>query len=174
ILFVDAQGAVFGRIGGYLPPDQFRAEMTKSLDTFKSFPAVSAALKANPKNGEANAQMAKLLAARGDLAGAEKSLGIAESSGYKGKYLAGAYNAVGDCYQNQEKFKQAISLFEKADASSKNMEDKGYAQISIMYCLLGDSDLQGAKKQAQKIIAAPNMPKQYVDMAKEVLKQIGG
>lgn len=174
ILFLDANGEIFGEISGYMPPTEFLSEMTKINDRFASYPALAAKLKTNPDDGEANAKMVPVLAAQRKVDAAKAALDKAVAAGYKGEHLAKAYNAVGDAHQTAEKYDDAIGYFSEAMKSAKQPSDKSYALMSIMYCHLSKGEMEKARASAKELIAMPGAPKEHVDLAKELLKQLGG
>ncbi|MCO5295269.1 MAG: thioredoxin fold domain-containing protein [Fimbriimonadaceae bacterium] len=170
ILFVDAKGELVGKIGGYMPPEGFSEEMAKALKLHKSLPSVLAKLKANPNDPEANAQMVAISAAREKPDQALAQLARAEKGHYKGPALAPAYNAVGDYYQTSGDLDKAIGYFKKADAASLNANDRAYALISLMVCHQGNRDVASAKAVAKRLVALEGAPKEYVQMAQDLLK----
>ncbi len=171
ILFLDGNGEIMGRIGGYLPPAGFADELNKVDSLYKELPKIEAKLKEKPDDGEANARMAAVLAARDKTKEAEAALAKAEKAQYTGEVLAQAYNAVGDNYQNGAKFDEAIALFKKADAAAKNSKDRAYAKISMMVCYQAKGDAAGAKKAAEELVAMKDAPAEWVAEAKRVLEQ---
>jgi tetratricopeptide (TPR) repeat protein len=166
ILFLDEKEEVVGRIGGYMPPGPFADEMTK----FAEVPKVEAAYKARPDDPETSAKMATVFAMRGKLADAEAALAKAEKGKYDGPAVAKAYNAIGDFHQLADKFDDAIRYFKKADAAAKNVSDRAYAKISIMYCYLGKEDRDAAKAVAKEIVEMKDAPKEFLEMAQQILK----
>ncbi|MCW5942300.1 MAG: thioredoxin fold domain-containing protein [Fimbriimonadaceae bacterium] len=170
ILFLDPQGSVVGKIGGYLPPAGFAEELVKVTENYAAYPKLVATLKANPANGEANARMAGILAARDSIARAETHLAAAEKAGYKGAYLAGAYNAVGDHYQLANEAKKAIAFFEKAVAIAPNDKVKSYSLISLAVCCQMAGDKAGVQKHAKALVALKGADPEYVQMAKQMLQ----
>lgn len=169
ILFVDAKGELFAKIGGYMPPEGFSEEMAKALKTHKELPAIQAKLKANANDPEANARMAGICAAREQPDKAVAHLAKSEKAGYKGAAMAPAYNAVGDHYQTAREFDKAIGYFKKGDAAATNPKDRAYSQVSIMVCHLSKGDKNAAKAVAKTLAVLKGAPAEYVKMAQDVL-----
>jgi tetratricopeptide (TPR) repeat protein len=169
ILFIDSAGEVWGTIGGYLPPAPFAEAMTGVIETHKSYPAAVEALKKNPNDGKANASMARVYASRGKLVEATAAVTKMEAGKYKGKDLAAIYNAVGDGYQNAQKFDDAIKYFKKGESASQNAKDKSYSLVSLMFCYLGKDDQENATKTAKQLIALKDATPEYVEYAKQVV-----
>ena len=170
ILFLDAKGAIVGKIGGYMPPEGFSTEMSKVIKTHKELPLIQAKLKASPGDGEANAKMAAVAAAAGRIDQAVGCLKKAEAAKYTGAALSPAYNAVGDHFQTAQELDKAIGYFLKGDKSAKSVADHAYAMVSLMVCYLGKQDTAKAKAVAKKLASLKGAPAEYVKMAQDVLK----
>lgn len=169
ILFVDAKGEEYGRIGGYLAAEPFRTEMEKINRVFTEFPKLEATLKEKPEDGATNARIAPHYATRGKIAEAAAALARAEKAGYQGEELGAGYQSVGDGLKNKMKFSDAIPMLLKADALAKNDEARAVAKVSLMQCYFGTKDLDAGKRTAQEIIDLKAAPKEQVDLAKRVL-----
>lgn len=170
ILFIDKDGAVAGRISGYLPPKDFLDEMRKVDGGFREVPQLEAALKKDPNDPEANAKMAVHLIYRDRVMQAEAAIKKAEKANYSGEALARAYYRIGDYFVGEEQFRRAADYFKKADATAKSVPDRAYAKISLMFCYEDLNDPNAAKKVAEELVAMKDAPAQYVDEAKEFLK----
>lgn len=171
ILFLDKSGEVVGRIGGYMPPAPFAKEVTRIRDAHADLPKLEARLKATPDDGEANARLAEIMAMRGKRAEAEAAIAKAEGAKFSGESLARAYNGVADAYQNDQKLDQAVALFKKADAMSKDAETRAYAKISIMSCQRMAGNRDAAKAAARELVELKDAPADMVEMAKKYLEQ---
>jgi tetratricopeptide (TPR) repeat protein len=148
--------------------------MTKVQAAFVDFPKVEAALKAKPEDGEANAKMASMLAARGKHKEAHEHLTRAEKGGLKPDALAPIYNAVADGYQAKEELDEALGLFRKADTAEAKAPDRSYAKISIVQCYLGKQDQEAAAKEARALIELKDAVPEHVRAARSLLKQLEG
>jgi len=171
ILFVDANGEVFGRIGGYMPAEPFAAAMTKIQTAHKDLPAVQEALKKDPGNGEANAELALIMALRGKLDEADAALTKAEAAKYTSDVLANAYNEIGDIHQSQERLDEAIGYFKKADAATKDPAIRSYAKVSLMVCYGSKRDTASARACAEELVALEGATPEYVEHAKKLLER---
>ena len=138
------------------------------------FPSAKAALAKDPKGGEANCKMAWALAIQKKQADAERYLANAKKAGYKGPYLAKAYNMIGDLYQTGNQFDVALGYFQRADAATTDVKDRSYAKVSIMSCYVQSGQRDKAKAAAQELIDLKGATKEYVDFAKQVLAQGDG
>jgi hypothetical protein len=167
----DSRGEEAGRIEGFAWAVMFRDELQKIESSFREWSAIRAQYASNPRGGESNAKMAWALAIRHKRDEAERHLATARRAGYRGAYLAKAHNMIGDLYQFGEDFKKAIWYFRQADSSTKDTADRSYSKVSIMSCMLMSGDTEGARKVAKELVDLPGATKEYVDLAKGVLKR---
>lgn len=179
ILFLSGQGEVVGRIGGYMKPEPFLAEVKKILATAEELPEILATLKSNPDDGPANAKFVKFAAMRGDNDAAVKSLERAEKAGVSGDLMGDAFNAVGDLYQGAPaaspaealpNLEKAIGYFTKGAAAAKSNQTKAYSRISIMFCYLQSGQNDKAKALAEELGAWQDLPAEYKEMVERVRK----
>lgn len=169
ILFLDAQGELVGKIGGYLPAGPFAEQMTKIKDGHERYQTALKTLKDKPDDGEANAVVAWALSNRGKREDAEQALAKAEAAKYVGNVLGDAYNGIGDLYQTAGQFDKAIEYFTKADTNIKDPQIRSYALVSIAYCHLQKGDRAAAKKAAEAFVQKPWATPEYVEMAKQII-----
>ena len=172
ILFIDADGEVWGEIGGYMPAAPFMDAMAGIIDVHKVYPQALETLKTKPDDGKANGQIARVYAARGQVKEATEAIQKMEKAKYKGKDVASSYNAVGDAYQSARKYKEAVPYFLKADESAKankNVKDRSYALISVASCYASAGDMENAKKYAQMLIDLEGATPEYVEFAKQIV-----
>ncbi len=169
IIFVDSGGVEAARLGGPLAPLQFLDELKKVLAMHSAFPGIQAALKKNPRSGEANCKMAWALAIRQKRTDAERHLANAKKAGYKGPYLAKACNMIGDLFQSSSEFEAAIAYFKRAESASMSVADKSYALVSVVSCQWSLGKVDEAKATARRLIALKGATPEYVEFAKNIL-----
>lgn len=169
VLFLDSEGEVWGRLETYLQPDGFAYYVEEVMFAHGIYPSAKKALKSSPSDGKANCQIARVHAMRGNLKLASAALRIMEAAKYKSDDAAKAYNVVGDRYQTEDKFDEAIMCFEKADQATGDPKERSYALTSLIYCYLGKQDLDSAKKYARLVIGLKGADKEYVGFAKTIL-----
>ncbi|MEP6756895.1 MAG: thioredoxin fold domain-containing protein [Chthonomonadales bacterium] len=160
ILFLNADGDVEGKIGGYMPPEAFGAEMEKFQKSHVELPKMRAAIQKDPHNVAAAAFLAGNTAGKGEKEQAEKYLAVvvAGDPTNKSGHTAEAYNAVGDMYQEHNSFDKAIGYFSKAAAVGKTPKDLAYANMSIAACdfsLNKPKEARAAVNAALKIKGVP-------------------
>lgn len=173
ILFLNTEGEVEGKIGGYMPPDGFAPEMQKYISLHSEFPKVEAKYKAGDRSVPTLSTLSWAYAGRGNSAKAEELLGQAEkaSTGTVTSALAKAYNAVGDSYQEKQQFAKAIGFFTKAEKST-DADAVTYARISVAVCYLSQNKLDQGASELKALIAMPNATPTYKKQAEEMLKQV--
>lgn len=167
IVFMDAQGNEWGRIGGYMPPTQFVEAAVGIVDAHSMWPTVQSGLKSKPNDPTVNANAAYIYAMRSKIAEAEAAFKLAAKTG---KPTAKAANAIGDYYQTGGKFDTAVSWFNKGDAAADAVAEKAYARVSIMSCYGSMQNRDKMKQAAKKLKELKGAPKEYLDMADQVLK----
>jgi len=171
ILFLDpATGAVAGRIGGYMPPAPFAAQVGKIAADNRAFPALQAKYKANPADGVSAATLAKIYAGRGDIKAASAALTRALKT--NAPNAAAACNAVGDYHQEKGMYNAAIGLFKQGAKRAKTGEDAGYAQMSIATCYLAQSDLKNARAAFKAAVNDPRVGATDKAQARQTIAQI--
>lgn len=175
ILFLNNQGEVEGKIGGYMPPEGFAPEMKKFIDLHTEFPKAEAKYKAGDRSLSTLAKLVWGYAGRNQGAKAEALLPDAEKAA-NGKVtleLAKAYNAVGDYHQLEERYEKAVPYFRKA-AKSSDATEVTYALISIASCYMSEQKLEEAAKELRALIAMPDATPTYKKQAEQMLKGIEG
>lgn len=173
ILFVDKNEQVQGKIPGYEGPEAYAADIDRFVSSYKASHEMKARLAKNPRDGEGNVWMAALMAWRNDVTGAEKHLEVARRGSYRGIWYARALCAIGDIHQIGNRVDRAIPLFREAVRTAKDRYDMGYAKISIMYCYSMKNEKEPMLAMAREILATPNMPEEYRESAKSMLRKIG-
>ncbi len=174
ILFLNAGGEVEAKIVGYKPADGFSEDMQKAISLHKDFPALLARYKSNPNDLETTAKLAAVYAGRGNQVKAKQLLAQAEKQdpdNTKG-LLTKTYTALGDSYQEDQQFDQAIPLFRKAAKTGKDPYDLAYAHLSIAVCYLQQNKLPEAVPELKATVAVPNAPKDLKEQAQQILSQI--
>ena len=172
VLFVDIEGEVWGKIVGYHKPNAFMDSMNGIIDVRKKYAVAMRTLRRNPKDGKANAQVARIHATFGRLMQATSAVKKMEAAKYKGKDLAAVYNAVGTGYQSAGELDDAIKYFVKAEAAgkaAKSPEDRSSALISMVDCYAAIGDMDTAKKYALQLINLTGAAKKHVDRARRFL-----
>lgn len=138
ILFITEDGAVEGKIGGYMPAGSFADQLDFISASHTDFPALQERIQRDPSDVEAAARLARIYAGRGDETRTKLYIQMAEKSdpdNSKGM-LTKAYNALGDYYQGEQKFDAALVQFHKAAKTGKLPADVSYAYLSAAQCYL--------------------------------------
>lgn len=173
ILFLDANGEVHGKIGGYLPPKSFGEQMDKIRATFEDLPKLTEKLAKEPNDGAANARMAQILAGRGKAKDAKDHLDKAEKAKFAGAELYEAHNAIGDLHQNSGNAKTAMEHFRKvAEAEKASSAARSYAKVSIVFCLAQSGDLKQSEKEARVFLELKDADPEQVKAVKNLLTEI--
>jgi len=133
IMFLDGDANVQGKVVGFKPPAPFLAKLEVFNKGLKELPAMLAKLKENAGDSKTAVDVVSINAACGKMREAESILEAAVKAGGDAKELARAHNAIGDGYQEGEKYEEAINEFKKA-AKAGAPKEKVYAISSIAAC----------------------------------------
>lgn len=174
VLFVDAEGAMVGKIVGYLPPDAFAKQFVQIVDSSKALPDLLQRVQNDPKDAEALARLAMIYAQREDEAKATEMLSAAEKADPRNQkgLLGAACNAVGDMFQNAGQFQKAISFFRKAATLSRKPEEVSYARLSIAVCYLSMRDTKKALPELEAVTKMRNAPAGDRETARRLLDRL--
>lgn len=170
ILFLTGRGEVVGKIGGFLPPEPFAAQLKQVTESHKLMPSLLAKMKANPRDGVTAARLSSIYAMQQKLDSALQYLGVAEKNAQDAPELARAYNAVADIYQERGEFDTAIPYFEKAVKVSKSSNDTAYAHISIATCYFQSNRPKAAIPSLEALIAMEDAPKEFTEQGRQMLQ----
>ncbi len=174
IMFLEGDGSVAAKIGGYLPPQQFAAKLTEIDEAHRELPVLAAKFKQNPADAAVAAKLTGIYASKDDAEHAEETLAALEKADPTNStgLLAPALNKVGDLYQDRQQFPRAIALFKKAAARAKKPYDAAYAHISIAVCYLSERKLAPAVPELEATIAVKDGPKDLQDQARQILAAV--
>lgn len=176
ILFIDGNGSVAGRIGGYAPPGPFAEQMQKISTDYRELPAVLAKFKQNPGDVAAAAKLTDVYASRGESALAVSSFNSvkkADPQNNKG-YTAKAANAVGDMYLGQQDVARAVPYFQQGAQFAKVSGDAAYAYMSIAASYASARDMGKAIDALKKGLADPKVSASDKKELQDALKQLNG
>jgi thioredoxin-related protein len=167
-LFIDSNGNEFGRAAGAMAPEQFMAAISDMNARFKDFQSATARVKRNPKDGEAQALLASVNAARGSADQADAQAAKAASLGFKGPKLAQAFVNLGDYHRIKRKQAKAITYYQKSLTAKGSPRDAAYAHFAIAALSADIGKTADAKKHVNLAIQTKGAPKEIVDAAKRL------
>lgn len=171
IVFLDPDENLVYKVVGYEPADGFAKELTNVTKSVTDFKTYSATLATSPNDFGALAGLTTLYAKRENLDKAKELLGKAEAVQPSGgsDVLADAYNGVGDLYQNQNKFDDAIPYFQKAVSTGKDPAKVVYAHVSIAVCYLSQNKAKLAIPEAEAALAVKGISDEDAKQAQQLL-----
>lgn len=172
-VFMAPDGTKFAEMNGFVAATMFADEVEKYAAAYQAQPSLLAAFGKNPKDGEANARLAWLYAIRRQESQALKHLADARRAGYKGSYMASAYNMVGDVFQLSERIETATRYFKLAIDVSQNTQDLSYAYVSLFSCYSISGDKKSARLYGEKLLNLKGANKEYVDFVREEMVKRG-
>ncbi len=175
ILFVNADGKVLHRIGGYKPPEPFVRDLEQVRQRWElgqQRPRLEKRVAANPDDGEAHAKLALIFSASAkQIDDAIRHFRAAVKAGYRGDALGQAANNIGDHYWSKGQADKALPWFRQADQLARKSRTRAYARYSIMACHYRSRQLDKAKDAARELLKLPDVPEEYRKAAQWVLKQ---
>jgi thiol-disulfide isomerase/thioredoxin len=177
ILFLSEDGTVVSKLVGYQPGPDFAETVETALASAKEFASVKKILAKNPNDGEANAKFVTFSSALSDpttaqTASGEAYLKKALSSSYRGQYIVKALEAIGDQYATIPGGEaKAIGYYQQALQFATNPVQKSAALVAVMYLQM-DKDKPAAKAVAQKLITLKDATPEWVDIAKDAIKEM--
>jgi thioredoxin-like negative regulator of GroEL len=174
ILFVNAEGKVEGKIGGYLPAPRFAETMGQLLAMHREIPVLKRNFASDPNDLKSAAKLTAVFAQQDDLPAAAATLDRVmklDPANEQG-YLAKSAILVGQMRANRNDFKQALPLFQKAVQVARTPEDAGYGRLNIAVSYLAQKDLKSAKTELQATADDPKVDDQSKEKAKTLLARI--
>ncbi len=175
ILFVNAEGQVIDRIGGYKPPRPFADDLQRILEKWKlkqRRPELERRVRDNPDDAEAHASLALIYSnSASQIDDAIRSFNNALKGGIKGDTLARAASNIGDHFWTQNKSDEALKWFGHAARLAKDEQLRAYALYSIMACHYREKRLDQAQTVARDLLKLSKVRDDYRKAAQWILKQ---
>lgn len=171
VLYLDAEGAEWGRMPGFLPTGPFLEYAQGVLKTAREQPALEAKLKQNPGNTALAIDLTQRFARQGST---KKALWSAElvTKAPQTTAAARAYVALGGMYFDRQNPVAAKPWFERAVKISTDPRDKGYAHLGLGLCAILRQDAKVARTQLNAVLKLPNCPPGMQEKARELLQQV--
>jgi len=174
VVFINDSGLLAGTIGGYHPPQEFAAALTRIAQEHQQVPVLQERYRAHPQDLATAGKLATLYARQGDVARAGAMLTSAErlDSQNRRGLLTPAYNDLGVAYIRQGAFGRAVPLFHKAVRTGKKPEDVVFGHMSLAFCYLQQNQPAPATSELKAVLAMPNAPDRARQAARQILTQI--
>lgn len=172
ILFLRPDGSLVHRVAGFCDARTLVNEINKADGAARDREAYIARYKQNPRNWETAVRLASIYAYELKPRQSIEMLTRAEKlRPSKDSYLfAEAYNAIGDYFQVERRFEQAISFFRKASAIGRRADDTAYAQISIGTCYLAMREYSKMGPELQRVLELPGASVEDRSVAKQLIQ----
>lgn len=151
-LFLDGQEKLIAQFEGFLTAKEFVARIDQILDHGSIRAKIDRALKANPKDGKANAQDAVLRLGDGDHKQALAAIERSREAGYRGPELARALTEYGKLFARTNYAEAARYLEEAIALGPSDAISEAYDTL-MMAALYGQKEAE-ATKTAERIVAA--------------------
>ena len=188
IFFVSAQGKTVGKIGGYMPPEGFAAELQRIIRVNRELPALKAKYEADPDDVETAMMLIGVYAANGETARClkiTKAIEKRDPENEKG-HLSTAYSALADSYVENDKFRSAVKYYEKVAGLVQEPGAVADARIGAAYAQFMDrtrfdpgsrpaaNRVKKAEEQLTALLEVADLPEDRKEQAKQLLAQVRG
>lgn len=159
VLLVNEVGIV-DVIGGYAPAARF-SQLLRAALALPDGRDLESRYKSNPNDFVLIAKMAFSYARRGEVTRANAMIAQVEKldpRNSSAELLSRSYNALGDVFQSQRNYEQALLLFGKAVKTGKDFYDLNYAHESMASCYSLQHKMTEQIAEWKAIAALPNCP----------------
>jgi thiol-disulfide isomerase/thioredoxin len=178
ILFLDAEGAVAGKIGGFQPADAFSKTVKRIAADYKALPGLLAEWKADKTKASTANRLVEIYASQGKLAKAEEVVADAEKAGVKAGSLSGANLALVDAMMQTLDPQNGAQVVAKAQKLLKKTidsaagADKAKAQFMLAMTKLQSGDLKAGKADLESVAASDDLPAEMKKQAKQIIERL--
>ena len=171
ILFINADGEIYHRIGGYAPAQPFMEEMNQALEVQRLLPTLQAKVRANPNDARSLFELTGVYAKIGRVE-AVKSLFPRAESLTKGSNRDSVRMAVALMYSEQRNAKAALPIFQRVASSGMDSNTRAYALFSAGICHYQLGDKRAAAQSLRSAQATPGIPDSFKQRITQMLDSI--
>ncbi len=177
ILFLDTEGTVVHKIGGYMPADDYVREMARLLQKNSE-----SRMRQEASAGDVGSltRMSVMYAVLGDAEKAASNLSKAEKANAKaadpkknGGRLAAAYLAIGDVYVNESNYDKAIEALQKVPAVSNDLGDTTASRLKLAFAYTQNDELPKAAAVLNEVLTTKGITAAERRAAEELLAKAG-
>lgn len=173
ILFLNAKGEIFHRIGGYAPAAPFAQMMQRALDVQADLPRLEAKSKAAPTDGAIAANLTMLYAVIGREAGAKAMLARSEKYARPADVDQARLN-VGMMYAQRDNVRAALPIFTKLVGTAQTTQIRNFARLSMGVCYLQLGRKTDGIRELKAIGNSKDAPADLKQRAQGILAQVTG
>jgi thioredoxin-like negative regulator of GroEL len=174
ILFLNGDGQVIGRIGGFRPAAPFRQAMEGVEKVNRDLPRLKRDFRQRTGDVQTAVRMAEMASQLGDEALTKEASARASRLDPKdaGGHRAKALRALAELYVGRKDIKQAVPVFHEVARVATRAEDRGYSLLSAGYGLLVSGDLRGGVREFLTALRTPTLLKKDHEFARQILGTI--
>jgi thioredoxin-related protein len=176
ILFLDENGKVESRLGGYLPTPNFSQFVARAFTDHAEFPALLARHHANPADANTSARILTHYVQHQDTEQAAailKDMVAADPRNHSHKICTG-YAQIAGIYAQQKQYVSAISYFKRALGPGATPSDQALSHLGIALCLLPSGHTSQAIPELKAAAAVPGAPARLRQYSESALQQLQG
>lgn len=175
IIFLDTEGTVVHKIGGYMPADGYAREMARILQK-----SSESRMKKEASAGDVGSltRLSVMYAVLGDADKASSNLSKAEKANAKaadpkknGGRLAAAYLALGDYYMAESDYDNAIGVFQKVPAVADDAGDLMMSRLKLAFCYIQNGDVDKATTDLNAILSSKDATAEEKRIAQDLLEK---
>lgn len=171
ILLIDSDGAVWGRLPGFLPSDKFIGFVGETLKTYREQPLLEAKLQQNPGDVTLAVDLTERFARQSNTKKALWAVGLVQKAPKK-PLSARAYIAVGGLYLEAESLSSARSWFNRALTSAMEPREKALGHLGLAMCAATERNAKAARAELNTVLKIPGCPRNVQEKAHQMLDQI--
>lgn len=174
LLFMNSEGRVENRIGGFLPAPQFAQALQQFFRAHTAYAALIAKVQANPNDIPSAARLAFLVARQEDSERAATLLTRVENAGAKGvqAQMPQLYAAVGGSFLDRNQPSRSMSYFRKSAKAARQPGEKATAGFGIAFSYLLQNKPAQAVSELKGVLAIKNLPSDLQERAQQLLTVI--
>ncbi|CCW36113.1 Thioredoxin [Chthonomonas calidirosea] len=174
VLFLDGQGQVVGRIGGYEPAPNFAADVDHIVAEYRQLPGLESYVRSHPNDGAAALRLLHIYVEAGRLSAVEPLIARirrVDPSGSK-NLLAEALLLGGSAYIHAGNVSRAAADFKEAAQKTRipDMQAEAHMYLAMLYA--AQNQLTPATTQLKAVLAIRGCSAQMHQAAQQMLSQI--
>lgn len=174
VLFLDGQGQVVGRIGGYEPAANFAADVNHIVMEYRQLPGLESYVHSHPSDGAAALRLLHIYMEAGRLSAVEPLIARirrVDPSGSK-NLLAEALLLGGSAYIHAGNASRAATDFKEAAQKAHIPDIKAEAHMYLAMLYAAQSQLTPAAAQLKAVLAIQGCSAEMHRAAQQMLTQI--
>lgn len=174
ILFLDGQGNVVGRIGGYEPAPNFAADVNHIVAEYAQLPKLQAYVRSHPQDGVASLKLLHIYVESGRPGGIAPLIAQVRRADPNGRksLLPEALLLEGSAAIHKGNVQAATAAFREAAQKTTVPDMKGEAHMYLAIIAASQNQLHSATRELKTVLAIPHCSSEMRRSAQTMLSQI--